>query len=112
MIRTAGVFATVLLACALLVVMSGSGMADQKRGGDYREDYQQAYQRQQDKQILPLEEIIEKIRLEETDRILEVEYEREHGRDIYEIEYLDSAGDIYELEVDAHDGSIMRRGRD
>jgi uncharacterized membrane protein YkoI len=37
-----------------------------------------------------------------------VELEKEHGRYIYEIEVLDNDGKVWEMEVDAENGEILK----
>jgi len=44
--------------------------------------------------------------------LLEVEHDQEHGRYIYELEYLTNDGDIYELEVDAVTGRVLKQERE
>jgi uncharacterized membrane protein YkoI len=93
----------------LLLPMLATGhlLADSKD-----DDHERAYQARQQDKILSLEEILGKLDLGPDTRLLEVEHEQEHGRDIYEIEYLTSDGDIYELEVDAATGQVLKRERE
>ncbi|MGC8001007.1 PepSY domain-containing protein [Salmonella enterica] len=44
-------------------------------------------------------------------RLIEVELEREHGRLIYELEYL-SGGEVYKLRIDAVSGAALAQERD
>jgi uncharacterized membrane protein YkoI len=75
-------------------------------------DHERAYQARQEEKILSLEEILGKLDLGPDTRLLEVEHEEEDGRDIYEIEYLTNDGDIYELEVDAATGQVLKQERE
>ncbi len=54
--------------------------------------------------ILPLEEIIARVRAEHPGRIIEAELESEDGRYVYEMEVLDESGRVTELEIDARSG--------
>jgi uncharacterized membrane protein YkoI len=95
---------TILLLLSLLV--TGSAM------GDRDDDHERVYRARQDAAILPLEEILDRLNLRSNVRILEVEYEREDGMHLYEIEYLTGDGDVYEIEVDATSGVILKQERD
>ncbi len=76
------------------------------------DDHERVYEARQDETILSLGEILVRLDLGPDARVLEVEHKIEHGRDIYEIEYLMKDGDIYELEVDAATGQILKRERE
>jgi uncharacterized membrane protein YkoI len=89
------------------MLAAGHVLADRKGS-----DHERAYQARQNDSILSLEEILGKLDLGPDIRLLEVELEREHDRDIYEIEYLTNDGDIYELEVDAATGKVLKRERE
>lgn len=58
--------------------------------------------------ILPLEDIIARFRTgQESGRILETKLDNKHGRYIYEIELLDTDGNVRELYYDAHSGELL-----
>ena len=58
--------------------------------------------------ILPLEQILESVHKRWRGRILEVELESERGGYIYEIELLDTQGAVWELEIDAVTGQLLK----
>jgi uncharacterized membrane protein YkoI len=60
-------------------------------------------------EILPLREILGRVERDTPGQVIEVELEREAGRWVYEIKLLAAAGAIVELEVDARDGTVLRR---
>jgi uncharacterized membrane protein YkoI len=60
-------------------------------------------------QILTMTEILARIGTQAPGRVLDTELEDEDGGWIYEIKLLDPQGRLYELEIDAHDGRILRR---
>lgn len=62
--------------------------------------------------ILPLEQILRHARGHRDGRLLDVELEREHGRYVYELELLDDAGRVWELELDAGDGALIELERE
>ena len=53
--------------------------------------------------------ILERVERDKPGQVLAVELEREAGRWIYEIKLLAARGSIVELEIDARDGSVLKR---
>jgi len=58
--------------------------------------------------ILPLAELLGRLPPDLDGRLLEAEFEVEHGRPIYELEWLTADGRVLELEIDARDGTLLR----
>lgn len=73
------------------------------------DDHEEARRLRLDEQILPLETIVERAGLGPDTRILEVETGFEHGRRVYEIEYVTAGGRIMEVAVDARSGEVLER---
>ena len=71
------------------------------------DDYEQAFRLRESGEILPLEELMRRLDLGPDARILEIESELEHGRRVYEIEYLSGNGRIREVLIDARSGEIL-----
>jgi uncharacterized membrane protein YkoI len=71
------------------------------------DDYEEAFRLRQSREILPLEELMRRLDLGPDARILEIESEFEHGRRVYEIEYLSGNGRIREVLIDARSGEIL-----
>lgn len=71
------------------------------------DDYEQAYRLQERQEILPLEELLRRLGLGTDARILEIESEFEHGRHVYEIEYLVPSGRVREVLIDARSGEVL-----
>jgi uncharacterized membrane protein YkoI len=59
-------------------------------------------------QILPLIEILGRLKDAIPGRIIEVELEREDGRYVYEIKAITDAGEVSEYEVDAATAAIIK----
>ena len=76
--------------------------------GDSR-DHDRARQALEAGEIMALKAILERVERDTPGRVIEVELEREAGRWIYEIKLLSAGGSIVELEVDARDGSVLKR---
>lgn len=60
-------------------------------------------------EILPLEKILEHAQQHQSGRVLEVEFKKNHGQYIYEIEILNTKGIVWELELDAQTGQLLER---
>ena len=60
-------------------------------------------------EIMTFAELLKRIRPHAPGRILHTELEYKHGLWIYEIKLLDLQGRLYELEVAAHNGEILKR---
>lgn len=56
-----------------------------------------------------LDKIIEKAKMRQPGRLIEVELEESKGRMIYEIEILDEDARVWELEFDAKTGEFLKR---
>ncbi|MGD8910968.1 MAG: PepSY domain-containing protein [Chromatiales bacterium] len=89
------------LICAILLCLSSAVSGD--------DSYLEARQLAREGKILPLEQILERIRKIRAGQILEVELEPEYGHMIYEIEMLDERGTVWELKVDAVSGHILEQ---
>jgi len=88
-----------LLPLLLLLFAAGYCPAD--------DDHEAALQLREREEILPLEELLTRIKLGPDARVLEIESEHEHGRLIYEIEYVDGQGRIREVSIDAASGRVL-----
>ena len=76
--------------------------------GSSDDDHQEARRLMETGEIQPLEAIIERIHASHPGRVLAIELEREHGGYVYEIELLDAEGRVWELEIDAVSGRILK----
>lgn len=57
-------------------------------------------------EVLPLSQILEKVRLRVSGDITGIEINREGGRWHYEFRVIDRGGRVLEVHVDAHSGNI------
>ncbi|MCE1172201.1 PepSY domain-containing protein [Azovibrio restrictus] len=60
-------------------------------------------------EIMPLRQVLERVEKDYPGQVLEVELDREHGQWIYEIKLLRPDGAVSKLELDARDGTLLRR---
>lgn len=94
-----------LLGASLLMLASQPGRAD--------DDHERARQALENRQILPLRTILERVEKTYPGQVIDVEFEqeREQNKDrglwIYEIKLLRSGGSLIKLKVDARDGTII-----
>ena len=63
-------------------------------------------------EVLSLEQVLKNPDINAHGTILEVEFEREHGSYIYEIEILDEYGVVREMEIDAKSGELLKIERE
>lgn len=62
-------------------------------------------------EILSLGEILKTAEAARQGRVIEIELDREDGRWIYELEMVSPEGHLYEMEIDAATGNILKTGR-
>jgi uncharacterized membrane protein YkoI len=93
-----------LLAIALLLLgVAGPALAD--------DDHERARAALERGEVLPLMTILERLAPVIDGDIVETELDREDGRWIYEITYIDRTGRLIELEIDAADGTVLNEKR-
>lgn len=89
----------ITIACILSLFSGTITLADQKADT--------ARQLQQQGDILPLEQIIDLAVTVKQGQILETDLEHDDGRYVYELEILDSRGQVWEIELDAQTGELI-----
>jgi uncharacterized protein YpmB len=62
--------------------------------------------------IMPLEDVIKQVRRDYPGRIIEIELEEEDDRYVYELELVDENGIVWDLEVDASTGQVLKYEQD
>jgi uncharacterized membrane protein YkoI len=95
--NTRWLFATLLTT----LLLSGLALGDS--------DHQESLRLMKQGEILPLQQILDRVEQERLGRVLEVELERERGTYIYEIELLGEGGRVWEYKLDAASGEILER---
>lgn len=99
MFNTFSLTITVTLVCVLSLFFGTISVADQNADT--------ARQLQQRGNILPLEQIIDLAVSVKQGQILETDLEHDDGRYVYELEILDSRGQVWEIELDAQTGELI-----
>lgn len=74
-----------------------------------RDDHETARRLSEAGEILPLESILERAQQHQSGRVLEVEFDKDRGQYIYEVEILNAKGVVWELELDAQTGKLLER---
>jgi len=87
-------------------LISGQAFADDDREQD------QALKLRQQGAILPLEEILKAAKKIHQGRVVEVELQKEHGTYIYELEIVDTSGQVWEMKLDAKDATVLSSERE
>jgi len=99
---------TIALLLGLAMTASFSQASDDNRDDHkeygYKHDHEYAHDLRKDGEILKLETILSNSDIPDSYRVLEVEFEREHGKAIYEVEMIDPDGKVHEYEFDASTG--------
>jgi uncharacterized membrane protein YkoI len=99
---------TAVMLLGLAMTASFSNASDDDRDDhkehEYKHDHEYAHDLSKDGEILKLETILSNADIPDSYRVLEVEFEREHGEAIYEVEMIDPDGKVHEYEFDARTG--------
>ena len=76
------------------------------------EDHEQIRRLKENGRIRSLESVLEEIRRDYPGRIIEIELDDDDGRYIYEIELVDERGIVWDLEIDARTGKLLKKKQD
>jgi len=63
-------------------------------------------------EIMPLEKILERLQDNAAGQVLEIQLESEDGSSVYEIEWLDANGQVWEWKIDARNGQRISQERE
>lgn len=99
-------FRAAVLPCVLALCLS-SGVVSSAHADD-RSDHDRARAALKAGEVLPLQEVLEKVQRSHPGELLEVELERENGRWVYELKLLQSGGRLLRLDVDAKTAFVLR----
>lgn len=59
--------------------------------------------------IMSLEALLRQVRQEYPGRVIEIEFDEENGRYVYELEIVDDEGIVWDIELDARSGELIKR---
>lgn len=77
-------------------------------GAQARDDHERARRALESGEIRPLSELLAQIEARYDGRVIETELERDDGRWIYEFTLLPPTGRLFELEIDAATGEVLK----
>ena len=93
---------------ALLAAFAATpALAD--RGGHHNDDRSRVEEARKRADILPIESLLAMLSKQIDGEIVEIEFEEDDGRAIFEVYYLDAGGRRHEIKVDAVSGAILGR---
>jgi len=75
--------------------------------GAAADDHDQAFRLREAGEILPLQQILDKLDRNGVQRVLAVELEHEDDRYVYELEVLNDHGEVWEHRYDARSGELL-----
>ncbi len=105
-IRTTPIIASTAAAAAMAAIMLFStGVAN----ADSRLRQNEVRQLRESGKILPMEEILTRVRSIQPGQVVEIELDREKGAYVYEVKVIDDKDTIHKLELDAGNGEVLRR---
>ncbi len=96
----------------LALVSSLAGLLACVAAADADDDHGRARDAVRRGDVLPLAEILERLGDRLGGDVIEVEFEREDGRYVYEFEVVTFSGQVREVYVDARTAEILRREDD
>lgn len=64
------------------------------------------------KDLVPLEEIIDKAKAEHDGQLIEAELKKRDGIDVYETEILDEEGKVWEMDFNAKTGELLQQSQE
>lgn len=101
--RTSILAGTAAVAVAATLFAAGAANADSRlRQNEVR-------QLRESGKILPMEDILARVRGIQPGQVVEIELEREKGAYVYEVKVIDEKDTIHKLELDAGSGDVLRR---
>jgi uncharacterized membrane protein YkoI len=96
----------------LFIAVTLCGLISVPAVADDDEEREEMFDARRSGAILPLAEILERLRPRIGDRIVEIEFERDDGMAVYEIYFLDERGRRREVDVDAATAEIIGTRKD
>lgn len=92
-----------LLPCVAALWVAAAGADDRRE-----HDHDRARAALKAGEVLPLQQVLERVQRSHPGDVLEVELEREDGRWVYELKLLQGGGRLLRLDVDARTAQVLR----
>lgn len=104
-IRTTPIIASAIAAALAATVLFSTGVAS----ADSRLRQNEVRQLRESGKILPMEDILTRVRNLQPGQVVEIELDQEKGAYVYEVKVIDDKDTIHKLELDAGNGEVLRR---
>jgi len=108
-IRTASVLSRTTAVVMAGAIATTSLFAVGAAYADSRVRQNEVRQLRESGKILPMEDILTRVRTIQPGQIVEIELDREKGVYVYEVKVIDEKDTIHKLELDAGSGEVLRR---
>ncbi|MCC7325975.1 MAG: PepSY domain-containing protein [Burkholderiales bacterium] len=103
--RTTPIIAAALAATVASTALFSTGVAN----ADSRLRQNEVRQLRESGKILPMEEILTRLRKIQPGQVVEIDLERDKDTYVYEVKVIDDKDAIHKLELDAGTGEVLRR---
>lgn len=104
-LRRPGMLPFLVMACLAAPIVIAD--ADGQRWEDDDNSYDQARRALSRGDVLPVEEVIKQLKIHIPGQVLEIEFEREHARWVYEFKMIDESGRRLEVYLDAKTAELI-----
>lgn len=102
-----GLALAAMVATGIGLLASATTASERGWGDGHRDDHHAARELVRSGEILPLRKVLDLAEGHQPGKVLEAEFEHDHGRPVYEVLILDDDGKVWELELDARDGRLL-----
>jgi uncharacterized membrane protein YkoI len=104
-IGTTPIIASAIATAVAAVALFSTGAAS----ADSRLRQNEVRQLRESGKILPMEDILARVRNLQPGQVVEIELDHEKGAYVYEVKVIDDKDKIHKLELDAGNGEVLRR---
>lgn len=104
-IQTTPIISTVMATAVAASLLFSTGVAS----ADSRLRQNEVRQLRESGKILPMEDILTRVRAIQPGQVVEIELDREKGVYVYGVKVIDDKDKIHKLDLDAGSGEVVRR---
>ncbi len=90
-----------------LMTLLGPSVARADEESGETEDYERARKARRDGRALPLAVLLDRVRSAIDGEIIGIEFDQEHGHDVYKLKVVSPSGVLRKISVDAASGQII-----
>lgn len=92
----------------LTLLLVAAGVFQPAQASD-RDEVDRVWAAVQAGDLLPLDQVLERLRRSHPGQVLAIELERDDGRWVYEVKVLQPGGRLLKLELDGRSGSVLKQ---